>query len=130
MGALNNATSTYLSTFANRGGKLIVYHGTSDPVFSAHDIMRWYDQTKSDTEGDFARLFMVPGMAHCGGGPALDNFDPLTALENWVEKIEPPAQIVATGAAFPGLSQPLCPYPQGAHLIGTDRKIAASYICK
>ena len=85
IGALNDATSTDLSTFQARGGKMIVFEGVSDPVFSAVDLRDWYKQLLADTRNarDTVRLFNVPGMTHCGGGSALDNFDPLTALEQW-----------------------------------------------
>ena len=111
---INDAVSTDLSTFAALGGKLIIYEGLSDPVFSANDIIDYYRQLQSDNGGaeksaSFARLFLVPGMAHCGGGPATDQFDALTALENWVEQGQAPQSMVAKGAAFPGRTRPLCP---------------------
>ena len=78
-----------------------------------------------------ARLFMIPGMSHCGGGPATDQFDSLTALENWVEHGQAPASILAQGAAFPGRTRPLCPYPQYAAYNGTgDPQEAKNFICK
>ena len=85
IGALNDATSTDLSTFQARGGRMIVFEGVSDPVFSAVDLRDWYKQLLANTKNarDTVRLFNVPGMTHCGGGSALDNFDPLTALEQW-----------------------------------------------
>ncbi|MFM2481201.1 tannase/feruloyl esterase family alpha/beta hydrolase [Celerinatantimonas sp. YJH-8] len=123
--ALNDATSTMLSTFSHRG-KLIIIQGISDPVFSANDIKKWYEKTKEDTSNgnlkalqQWSRLFMVPGMNHCGGGPALDNIDPLTALENWVEKSKAPDYLAAKGKAFPGKEQPLCPYPQTTQYNGS-----------
>jgi feruloyl esterase len=66
------------------------------------------------------RLFMAPGMGHCGGGPAaLDTFDMLKAIVEWVEQGEAPASITATGRALGGRRRPLCPYPQHAHYKGT-----------
>ena len=135
-GALNDAISTYLTTFEARGGKLLIYHGLSDPAFSATDIMRWYDELQRDTDGgdaertrQWARLFMVPGMTHCGGGPALNDFDPLAAMEAWVEHKQAPDSMPATGQSFPGKTQPLCPYPKYAKYIGGNVNALQSYSC-
>lgn len=135
-GALNDAVSTYMTTFAARGGKLLIYHGMSDPVFSAKDIMHWYSALVEDTGGgdlaltrQWARLFLVPGMTHCGDGPALNDFDPLAAIEAWVERKEAPAFIAATGKQFPGKTQPLCPYPGFAKYQGGDVNDINSYAC-
>jgi tannase/feruloyl esterase len=69
---------------------------------------------------EWSRLFLVPGMGHCtGGAAALDTFDLLTAVVDWVEKGTPPESVRATGRAFPGRSRPLCPYPSHAHYNGT-----------
>ena len=130
MGALNDATSTFMTTFAERGGKMVIFHGMSDPVFSANDLMRWYEQVGKDTGDDVARLFMVPGMNHCGGGPALDDFDPLTLLEKWMDKGEVPTEMPAKGVAFPGVSQPICAYPKEAYYNGGDPASLGSYSCK
>lgn len=137
-GALNDASSTYMNSFANKGGKLLIFQGVSDPVFSANDIVDWYNQTGANTSGgnmddlrQWNRLFMVPGMAHCGGGPALDNFDPLTAIQNWVEEGQMPTYLKATGQAFPNKSQPICSYPETAHYNGKgDINSSNSYYCK
>ncbi len=79
-----------------------------------------------------SRLFLSPGMGHCGGGSAaLDRFDMLTAISNWVEKGEAPAFVNATGRAFPGRSRPLCAYPAHAQYKGQgDPENAANYECK
>lgn len=80
---------------------------------------------------EWARLFMVPGMTHCGDGPALDDFDPLTAMQNWVEKHQAPEQMIAQGKAFPGKQQPLCVYPKVAYYKGKgDINQAASFECR
>lgn len=136
-GALNDAVSTYLNTFEARGGKLIVVQGLSDPVFSADDILHWYRQVGIDTDGGdtarqaaWTRFFMVPGMTHCGGGSALDDFDPLGAIVAWVEKGQAPAYMAARGKAFPGKEQPLCPYPQVAQYKGGNPDQLASYRCE
>ncbi len=123
-GLLGDSTWTNLSTFAGHGGKLIFYHGMSDPWFSPLDTLRYYDKMARDTGGAapvtaWSRLYLVPGMGHCqGGSAALDRFDMLTAIVNWVEKGEAPDAVVATGRAFPGRSRPLCPYPRYAAYTG------------
>lgn len=130
---IHNADKTDLSTFKARGGKMIIFHGVSDPVFSAADLRDWFVQMGKDTPGqaDFAKLFMVPGMTHCGGGSALDDIDPLTALENWTDKGEAPRALIGKGSgAFKGRSQPICAYPQTAHYTGGDKDKAESFICR
>lgn len=136
MSALNDAVATEMSTYVTRGGKMIIFQGLSDPVFSANDIQHWYETTVANTskgdinkQRDWSRLFMVPGMTHCGDGPALDNFDPLTAIQAWVESSKAPESLPASGAAFPGKHQPLCAYPQTAHYRGGDVNQLSSYRC-
>ena len=78
-------------------------------------------------------MFLVPGMQHCSGGPGTDNFDPLTALETWVEKGQAPASILATHrtAGRVDRSRPLCPYPQAAVYSGTgSTDDAANFSCR
>ncbi len=131
MHGLLDATSTFLTTFSARGGKMVIFQGMADPVFSTNDLVRWYDQAAADTGNGFARLFLVPGMTHCGGGPALDDFDPLTALEGWMDSDTPPASMAATGIAFPDLHQPVCAYPTEAYLTsGKDPGKLESYSCR
>ena len=133
---INDAVSTDLSTFSARGGKLILYEGLSDPVFSADDIVDYYRRLQRDNGGadkaaSYARLFLIPGMTHCGGGPSTDQFDALTALEKWVEQGQAPQSIIARGAAFPGRTRPLCSYPQYAAYNGSgDPQDAGSFTCK
>ncbi|WP_165313681.1 tannase/feruloyl esterase family alpha/beta hydrolase [Vibrio ziniensis] len=136
-GALNDATSTMLNTFAQNGSKLMIIQGVSDPVFSADDIENWYLKTQQTTsKGDLTamkewnRLFMVPGMTHCGGGPALDNIDPLTAMQNWVENQKAPDYLPAKGEAFPDKNMPICSYPLVAKYKGNgDVNALDSYQC-
>ena len=129
--AINDADSTMLSSFSAQGGKLILYQGASDPVFSALDIEAWYDHLHAADHDSaaYARLFLVPGMNHCGGGPSTDQFDPLIALENWVEKHKVPTRIIATGTSFKGETRPLCVYPAYAHYAGGDPTQASSFQC-
>src|SRR5271157_439142 len=140
------ATSTNLDTFMGRGGKIIFYHGESDPVFSMYDTVNYYENLASKygtATGSFARLFVVPGMNHCSGGSyALDSFDSLAAIVNWVEQGAAPDSIIAgnsfnqtsnplSGSALPpGRTRPLCPYPQFAQYTGTgDSENASNFTC-
>ncbi|CAM3835479.1 putative feruloyl esterase B-1 [Pseudomonas reidholzensis] len=134
--AINDAVATQMSSFIGGGGKLIVIQGNSDPVFSANDLRRYWDRLSADNGGaaklgGWAKLFIVPGMTHCGDGPGLDDIDPLTALEQWQTESKAPAQLLARGTAFPGRSRPLCPYPQEAHYRGQgDAEQAESFVCR
>ena len=129
-----NATSPDLSAFQKRGGKLLLYIGMSDPVFSPNDLIRYYNQVVERNGGmektaKFARLFLIPGMNHCGGGPALDTFDSLTAIQDWVEEGKVPA-IIASGTAFPGRTRPLCAYPKFPQYKGNGNpEDAANFNC-
>ena len=113
---LVETASTNLSTFSPSGGKLIFFHGDSDPWFSPLDTLGYY-QSRAATNGgaeevsEWSRMFLVPGMAHCGGGPALDHFDMLTAVVSWVEKGPAPDSVIATGAAFPVAAARSVPIP-------------------
>jgi hypothetical protein len=136
---LGAAESTDLSAFRSHAGKMILYHGLSDASFSATDTTNWYNAMDARSGGsarDFARLFLVPGMGHCSGGPATDKFDVLTPLVNWVEKGAAPDSLVAS-AANPGYfnvssrSRPLCPYPKFARYTGSgDINDAANFYCQ
>jgi feruloyl esterase len=128
--------STNLSTFSGNGGKLIFFHGDSDPWFSPLDTLGYYQSLGAvnggaDKVAEWSRMFLVPGMAHCGGGPALDRFDMLGAIVNWVEKGAAPEKVIATGQAFPGRSRPLCAYPKHAHYTGSgDSEDAKNFRCQ
>jgi feruloyl esterase len=128
--------STNLSTFSLSGGKLIFFHGDSDPWFSPLDTLRYYQSLAATNGGadevsEWSRMFLVPGMAHCGGGPALDHFDMLSAVVDWVEKGTAPDSVIATGQAFPGRSRPLCAYPKHAQYNGNgDTQDARNFRCQ
>jgi len=140
---------TDLSAVKNRGAKVMVYHGVSDPIFSVNDTVALIDGLNAANGGDatnFARLFRVPGMNHCSGGPATDQFDMITPLVAWVEQGQAPDQVVATarGAGNAGgvnadvpstwsatRTRPLCVYPKVARYKGTgDIESAANFICQ
>jgi pimeloyl-ACP methyl ester carboxylesterase len=127
---------TNLSSFRGRGGKLVFFHGVSDPWFSAQETVQYYERLARDNTEvpvkDWSRLFLVPGMGHCAGGEhTLDRFNMVDAIVNWVEKGSAPEQVVATGASMPGESRPLCPYPAHPRYGGNgDAKSAASYSCR
>ncbi|NML16380.1 tannase/feruloyl esterase family alpha/beta hydrolase [Azohydromonas caseinilytica] len=137
MGFMTPPNPTELGTLKNRGAKMLVYHGVSDPIFSVNDTQAWYDGLRAANGGDassFAKLYRVPGMGHCSGGPATDQFDMLAPLVKWVEQGQAPQAVVAsargTGNAggvnadvpadwAPNRTRPLCPYPQVARYKGS-----------
>jgi feruloyl esterase len=113
-----------LRPFRARGGKLIMYSGWSDPVLPAEDVIWHYDDILRDTTGgganDFVRLFMVPGMGHCSGGPGPTSFDMVTALERWVEHNHAPSAVAAWRSRADGTKRGrlLCAYPAAARWSG------------
>jgi hypothetical protein len=154
MAKILNATEADLAAFKARGGKLILYHGWDDPAISALNSIDYYHSVVSamgreNTEA-FARLYMAPGMQHCGGGPGPDSFGqegptPMAqdadhslqlSIERWVEKGTTPSAIIATKYAGHGASEdvqmtrPLCAYPQIAKYKGSsDPNDAGSFVC-
>ena len=128
--------STNLSTFSASGGKILFFHGDSDQWFSPLDTLEYYRSLAATNGGAdkvaaWSRMFLVPGMRHCGGGPALDQFDMLGAVSNWVEKGIPPESVIATGQAFPGRSRPLCAEPKHAQYTGQgDPNDAHNFRCQ
>jgi feruloyl esterase len=131
------ADSTDLSKFRQRGSKLVIVHGVSDPVFSILDTVEWWNQVNASNGGraaEFVRMFAVPGMNHCAGGPSTDQFDAFGALVNWVEKGVAPDRIVATArmsTPWPGRTRPLCPYPKVAHYKGAGSiEDAENFVCQ
>ncbi len=125
------------AAFLDRGGKLIQYHGWSDPQISPVNSVQYYQQVlktigDAKVQGSY-RLFMAPGMGHCRGGDGPNAFDPMVALEQWVERGTAPDRIVASHATAGTVdrTRPLCPYPQVASYAGTgSTDDAANFVCK
>ena len=152
VGQILNATDSNLKKFKDRGGKLIVYHGWSDAAIPPANAIQYYNSVVSKMGAkqtdQFVRLFMVPGMQHCGGGPGPNSFgqtsevdgdaqhDINRAVEQWVENGVAPAQIIATKyktanpASGVERTRPLCPYPQVAQWKGSGSSDdAANFTC-
>jgi feruloyl esterase len=160
-----DATNPDLSAFAKRGGKLIMYHGWADaaisPLYSIHyyeEVQQKLARQKQSTDeiASFARLYLMPGVQHCAGGPGPDSIgqfglpgmkesdashNVIHALEDWVEQNKAPEAITATKyAELPNheadahkilMTRPVCPYPQQAHYKGKGSvKDAASFTCQ
>lgn len=146
-----NATSTDLKPFAARGGKLVMYHGWNDPAIPALSTVAYYDglvSTMGKSSVDSAvRVYMVPGMLHCGGGPGVWTFgegggvrgdaqhDVFTALESWVEGGTAPGDLIALKfvdddwSKGVGMTRPLCVYPKASQYVKGDPKDAKSFVC-
>jgi feruloyl esterase len=149
MGVRLNAIDPNLKAFRDRGGKLLLYHGWSDPALAPMATVNYYQSVLAKMgpkeSADLVRLYMVPGMQHCGGGPGPDSFGATpggpkedaqhsmsSALERWVETGIPPDKIIATKYAGKDVvrTRPLCPYPQVARYSGTgSTDDAANFKC-
>jgi len=127
-----DAVNPDLSKFKKSGGKLLLTHGWSDTGITPETTIWYYDSVLSkmgSNQSDWMRLFMAPGMGHCGGGPGVNTFDSIGTLEKWVEKGIAPETMLGTGAQ--GLTRPMCPYPQFAEYKGSgDLKDASNWACK
>jgi len=132
-----------LSQFFGAGGKLIMYHGWSDPAVTPLATVQYYNEVAAQlhltprTLQSYARLFMVPGMHHCGGGPGPNVFDPLTPLISWVEQGAAPDSLLAVHFANNDPStkkttrtMPLCAYPATALFTGGNMNDADAWVCE
>lgn len=135
-----DAIKPTLTEFKAAGGKMILFHGNSDPVFSVKDTVRWYDFLDFGLVGrahEFVRLYRVPGMPHGEGGPSADRFNLLRPLVSWVESNQAPQEIVAATRAdnpeitarMAGITRPLCPHPAYAKYQRGDLRYASSFQC-
>ena len=141
-----NATSPDLKTFKAHGHKLLMYHGWADWLVPSQESINYYKsvleaqagaaasnhQTEDQETQTFLRLFMVPGMSHCGGGPGLSSVDPLSSLELWMEKGVAPERLIAWREDHGKMlmTRPVCPFPQTARYNGTgDINQTASFSC-
>jgi feruloyl esterase len=142
-------SSTNLAALHARGARMMLFHGVSDAIFSAEDTRQWVQRVDTALGGrgsEFARYFPVPGMNHCSGGPAADQFDLLTPLVRWVEEGVPPQAVpaAARGMGNPGganaelpadwsarRTRPLCAYPTVARYKGSGNpEDASSFACQ
>jgi feruloyl esterase len=141
--SLLEVDSTDYASFKNSNGKVVIYQPQSGGPFSPLAMVDWYQKlnvanggtpTNYDNVQNFARLFMVPGMQHCSGGPSTSTFDAFSAVVDWVEKGTKPSSILATAPAatpWPGRTRPLCPFPQTPVYNGTGSiEQAANFTCK
>jgi len=131
LGPLIDATDSDLRRYRRHGGKLLQYHGLSDPVVSPLDSIRYFRRVEAAAGAkliaDWYRLFLVPGMGHCAGGEGFWRFDPQPAIEAWVETGTAPQSIEAAGSAGQG-TRPLCPYPARA-IAAVNDSGERSYVC-
>jgi hypothetical protein len=131
-----NADNPDLSALRARGGKLIIWHGWADPALNALSTVNYYTRVRQRdrTSGTFTRLYLLPGVEHCNGGPGPARVDWLTAITDWVEKGKAPERLVSSKMGpngQPVRTRPICPYPQRAVYKGsgsTDEE--QNFVCK
>ena len=121
-GSILNAVDPNLEPFRAHNGKLLMYHGWNDTIIAPGESVDYFNRVLENMGGapktnDFVRLFMIPGMGHCRGGPGPDTFDKVEVLEKWVEQGIAPDRIIAShrSEGVVDLTRPLCPYPKVAH---------------
>ena len=131
------ATDPNLMEFKKRNGQLLMYHGWADPVVPPEDGIRYYESVERAMAGEantaaFFRLFMAPGMGHCGGGDGPDTSDALNALDQWVAEGKAPEKIIASHAinGIVDRTRPLCPYPREPKWTGAgNTEDAGAFVC-
>lgn len=129
-------THRNLDVYRQRGGKVLLWIGGSDAAASPGAAASYYDTVASHSDqgnvDDVLRMYVAPGVSHCGGGEGPDKFDMLGTLEDWVERARMPDRIIATKLASDGSTArtlPLCPYPQFAQYRVGDVNRAESFVC-
>ena len=135
--SIMNATDPNLAPFFAHGGKLLIYQGWSDPRVPALQTINYYTSVVQATGGvakasNNVRLFVAPGMGHCGGGDGPNAFDKVTPLDQWVEHGQAPDRLIASHATAGKVdrTRPLCAYPQMARYKGTGSiDDAANFVC-
>jgi feruloyl esterase len=127
-----DAVDPDLRAFEAHSGKLLLYAGWRDNGITPENTVLYYETVREEMgpeQDDWMRLFLVPGMEHCRGGPGPNTFDALGALEQWRERDIAPAQLTGRNPES-GLTRPICAYPQYAKYDGSgDREDAASFSC-
>jgi feruloyl esterase len=127
-----DAVDPDLRAFEAHGGKLVLYAGWRDTGITPENTVLYYEtvlQEMGPQQDDWMRLFLVPGMGHCGGGPGPNSFDSLTALERWREKDVAPTEMLGTNRQA-GLARPICAYPAYAKYDRSgEQKNAANWSC-
>jgi pimeloyl-ACP methyl ester carboxylesterase len=129
--AFTATNATHYEGFKARKGKHIIYVGLADSLVNPSGVNRWYRALVAANGGlestkQFARFFNFPGMGHSGGGASLDQFDPVAAIQDWVEKGQAPEVLVATGKRFPGRTRNICAYPLISRYVGSGSVDAVS----
>ena len=135
-GGILAATSTDLTSFVSRGGKLLIYHGWGDQNIPPRESVNYYNAVVKamgkEKVADAVRLFMVPGMGHCGGGDGPNEFDMLAVIEQWREHEKTPTAVLASQVSQGRVSRtrPLCAYPQIAKYKGAGSiDNAENFVC-
>lgn len=134
LASLLNATDPELSALRDRGGKVILWHGWSDAALTAFDSIEYYQSVEQRDAAvrDYFRMFLLPGVGHCGDGPGPDRVDWIGAIERWVEDGEEPDRLTALDSEDDTvMTRPLCPYPQTAVYDGSGNpNEAQSFTCE
>ncbi|MFN7177655.1 MAG: tannase/feruloyl esterase family alpha/beta hydrolase, partial [Thermaurantiacus sp.] len=123
------------------GGKIVLFHGAGDPVFSIRDTDTWFEKLSANAGAEldgFIRYYRIAGMPHGASGPTADGFDFFASLTDWVEKGEAPGAVIASVtdgnkegiAALGKVTRKLCPHPQVARYTGSDPALAESFTCQ